>query len=105
MKAPRRADVLTAYREELGPKERSLLWAWLSFTITFAIVRTITYSIKHGVGPFGNVSVVRRFAASYVNPTCALPCVIPVRRSALSYAYVTAVCPATCRLVRRFAAS
>jgi hypothetical protein len=57
VKAPRPAEIQTAYREELGPKERSLLWAWLSFTITFAIVRTITYSIKHGVGPFGNVSV------------------------------------------------
>jgi len=57
VQAPRRAEIQTAYREELGPKERSLLWAWLSFTITFAIVRTITYSIKHGIGPFGNVSV------------------------------------------------
>lgn len=57
MKAPRRAEIQAAYREELGPRERSLLWAWLSFTITFAIVRTITYSIKHGIGPFGNVSV------------------------------------------------
>jgi hypothetical protein len=57
VKAPRRAEILTAYREELGPKERSLLLAWLSFTVTFAVVRTITYSIKHGVGPFGNVSV------------------------------------------------
>jgi len=57
VQAPRRVEIQTAYREELGPKERSLLWAWLSFTITFAIVRTITYSIKHGVGSFGNVSV------------------------------------------------
>jgi len=57
VQAPRRAEIQTAYREELGPKERSLLWAWLSFTLTFAIIRTITYSIKHGVGPFGNVSV------------------------------------------------
>ena len=57
MQAPRRVEIQTAYREELGPKERSLLWAWLSFTITFATVRTITYGIKHGIGPFGNVSV------------------------------------------------
>ena len=44
------------YRDDLGPKERSALSAWLGFAATFGIVRGITYSIKAGIGPFGNIS-------------------------------------------------
>jgi hypothetical protein len=54
---PTAQDVRTAYREELGPKERAALWSWLGFTATFAAVRGITYSIRAGKGPFRNVSV------------------------------------------------
>lgn len=54
---PSADEVQTAFREELGPKERSALWAWLGFTATFAAVRGITYSIRDGKGPFRNVSV------------------------------------------------
>jgi hypothetical protein len=46
----------TAYREELDPAHRSALLSWLSFTATFAVTRGITYSIRAGKGPFGNVS-------------------------------------------------
>ena len=54
---PTRSEVQTAYREELGPRERSALWAWTGFTATFVTVRAITYSIHAGDGPFRNVSI------------------------------------------------
>lgn len=54
---PTPQDVQTAYREELEPRERSVLWSWLGFTATFAAVRTLTYSIRRGSGPFHNLSV------------------------------------------------
>lgn len=54
---PTPSEVQTAYREELGPRERSALWAWIGFTATFVTVRGITYSIHAGDGPFRNVSV------------------------------------------------
>jgi hypothetical protein len=54
---PSAAHVRTAYREELGPRERAVLWSWLGFTGTFAGVRAITYSIRTGVGPFRNLSL------------------------------------------------
>ena len=46
-----------AYQEELGPGQRSALLSWLAFTGTFAGLRALTYSIRAGKGPFGNVSV------------------------------------------------
>ena len=46
-----------AYREELGPGERSALLSWLAFTGTFAGLRALTYSIRVGKGPFRNISV------------------------------------------------
>ena len=49
-------EVRTAYREELGPAERSALMSWSGFSATFAAVRGITYSIRSGKGPFHNVS-------------------------------------------------
>jgi hypothetical protein len=54
---PTPSEVQTAYREELGPRERSALWAWIGFTATFVTVRGITYSIHAGDGPFRNLSV------------------------------------------------
>ena len=54
---PHPSEVVQAYQEELGPQEKSALWAWLGFTGTFAAVRGITYSIRAGIGPFRNVSV------------------------------------------------
>jgi hypothetical protein len=51
------ADVRRAFREELDPGQRSALLSWLAFTATFGAVRGITYSIKDGKGPFGNLSV------------------------------------------------
>lgn len=54
---PTAAEVQTAYVEELGPRERSALWAWIGFTTTFVTVRGITYSIHAGDGPFHDVTV------------------------------------------------
>jgi hypothetical protein len=50
-------DVRRAYHEDLNPAQRSALLSWLAFTVTFGAVRGITYSIKEGRGPFGNLSV------------------------------------------------
>jgi hypothetical protein len=52
---PARA-VRKAFSEELDPGQRSALLSWLSFTLTFATVRCITWSIRAGKGPFGNIS-------------------------------------------------
>ena len=49
--------VRRAYREELSPGQRSALLSWLAFAGTFAGLRALTYSIRAGKGPFGNISV------------------------------------------------
>jgi hypothetical protein len=49
--------VRSAYQEELSTGQRSALLSWLAFTATFAGLRALTYSIRAGKGPFGNVSV------------------------------------------------
>jgi hypothetical protein len=49
--------VRRAYREELGPGQRSALLSWLAFTVTFAGLRALTYSIRAGRGPFRNISI------------------------------------------------
>ena len=54
---PAPAAVRRAYREELGPGQRSALLSWLAFTASFAGLRGLTYSIRLGKGPFRNVSV------------------------------------------------
>jgi hypothetical protein len=53
---PSPREVYTAYLEELGPKERAALLSWTGFTLTFAAVRGITYSIRDGKGPFRDLS-------------------------------------------------
>ena len=55
--APSPARVRRAYHEELGPGQRSALLSWLAFTGTFTGLRLLTYSIRAGKGPFGNISV------------------------------------------------
>ena len=50
-------DVRRAFREDLDAGQRAALLSWLAFTATFGAVRGITYSIKNGKGPFGNLSV------------------------------------------------
>jgi hypothetical protein len=42
---------------ELDARQRAALLSWLGFTGTFGLVRTLTYSIKSGKGPFHNLSV------------------------------------------------
>jgi hypothetical protein len=54
---PSLGAVRRAYREELGPGQRSALLSWLAFTATFGGLRAITYSIREGRGPFRNLSV------------------------------------------------
>ena len=54
--SPRPADVRRAIREELPPLRRAAVLSWLAFTLTFGIVRGITYSIKDDRGPFHDVS-------------------------------------------------
>lgn len=44
-------------RDDLDQRERAALASWLSFALTFGAVRGITYSIRAGRGPFGNLSV------------------------------------------------
>ena len=55
--APPPKAVRRAYREELGPGQRSALLSWLAFTATFAGLRGLTYSIRAGKGPFRNISI------------------------------------------------
>ena len=55
--SPLAKDVRTVFHEELDPGQRAALLSWLAFTTTFGAVRGITYSIRHGKGPFRNVSV------------------------------------------------
>jgi hypothetical protein len=50
-------DVRDAFHSELDAGQQSALISWLAFTSTFAAVRGITYSIREGKGPFGNLSV------------------------------------------------
>jgi len=50
-------ELHTAYLEELTRDEQAVLMSWLGFTGTFGLLRTITYSIRKGVGPFRNLSV------------------------------------------------
>jgi hypothetical protein len=50
-------DARDVFRNDLDATQRSALLSWLGFTGTFAAVRGITYSIKDGKGPFGNLSV------------------------------------------------
>ena len=50
-------DFRGAYFEDLDQGQRAALLSWLAFTATFGAVRGITYSIKAGRGPFGNLSV------------------------------------------------
>lgn len=46
-----------AFHEELHPGQQTALISWIAFTVTFVVVRAITYSIRHGKGPLRNVSV------------------------------------------------
>lgn len=54
---PTPAEVGAAYREEMGPEERAVLWSWTGFTATFTGVRALTHAIRRGRGPFRNLSV------------------------------------------------
>jgi hypothetical protein len=54
---PTAEEVREAYREELEPNQRAVLWSWVGFTVMFAGVRGVTYSIRHGIGPFRDISV------------------------------------------------
>jgi hypothetical protein len=51
------SEVVAAYREDMGSRERSILLSWLGFTAACAGVRAITHAIADGKGPVGNMSV------------------------------------------------
>ncbi len=55
--APAPSSVRRAFHEELDPSQKSALLSWLAFTGTFGGLRALTYSIRAGKGPFGNISV------------------------------------------------
>ncbi len=60
--AARRHDDTLRHRlhdayEEVDRTHRSLLLAWIAFAVTFGLLRALTYSIKQGVGPFGDIAV------------------------------------------------
>jgi hypothetical protein len=46
-----------AVQDDLDPGQRSALFSWLAFTGTFTALRGITWSIRAGKGPFGNLSL------------------------------------------------
>jgi len=50
-------DVVTVFRHGLAPGERAALLSWAAFSVTFAGVRGLTYSIRVGWGPFRNLSL------------------------------------------------
>jgi hypothetical protein len=56
-KPARPKEVRRVFREELDLGQRAALLSWLAFSATFAGVRGITYGIKDGKGPFGNLSL------------------------------------------------
>lgn len=49
--------ISAAYREDMGPRERSILLSWSGFTCAFGAVRAITHAIHASRGPFRNVSI------------------------------------------------
>ncbi|HEY1487209.1 MAG TPA: hypothetical protein VGF84_13965 [Micromonosporaceae bacterium] len=51
------SEVIPAVKDELCTPEVSALWSWIGFTVTFASVRAITYSIRADRGPFHNLRV------------------------------------------------
>jgi hypothetical protein len=63
---PRPSEVKQAFHEELHPGQQSALISWLAFSVTFAAVRGITYSIRDGIGPFHNVSSGGRHLHHYL---------------------------------------
>lgn len=48
--------VAAAFRHELHPARRSAVLSWLAFGTTFGVVRAITYSIRHGLGPLHDLT-------------------------------------------------
>lgn len=51
VRPPLRRRLHTAFREEIGSTERSLLIAWAGFGVTFGVTRAVTAWIHAGHGP------------------------------------------------------
>jgi hypothetical protein len=49
--------VVQAYGEDVDRTHQSLLMAWVTFGVTFGLLRALTWAIHEQVGPFGNVAV------------------------------------------------
>ena len=54
---PRPRRVAQIYRQQLSPPRERQFLASIGFFTAFGICRAITHAIRHGVGPFHNVSV------------------------------------------------
>jgi hypothetical protein len=63
---PTAAEIADAYRQELGVRDKSVLWSWMAFTATFAVVRGVTYSIRGGHGPFRNLHIGNEHVHHYM---------------------------------------
>ena len=44
-----------AFREDVDRTHQSLLNAAVAFTVTFTVLRALTYAIRHGLVPWGNI--------------------------------------------------
>jgi hypothetical protein len=60
------AELHRGFFEDMGPEERSALFAWCGFIATFAGARAITYSVRAGCGPCRNVSVGKAHLHHYL---------------------------------------
>ena len=49
------AGLSVAHRREVDVRRQSSLNAWVSFTVTFVLLRLLTYGIRYGLLPFHNV--------------------------------------------------
>jgi hypothetical protein len=59
-------EVSRAYEQDVDQTRRSLLMAWLTFGVTFGLLRALTFAIHEGIGPFGDVSMGGAHVHHYV---------------------------------------
>jgi hypothetical protein len=60
------SELHKGFFEDMGPGERSGLFAWCGFIVTFAGARAVTYSVKAGRGPCRNVSLGKAHLHHYL---------------------------------------
>ncbi len=74
-----------AWENNLDPGERSAVWAWTAFAVTFGGVRVLTHWIRAGHGPSGGgiVSAANIFTITTSGSACS-PASGPSRCAALN---------------------